>query len=251
MDGISSVMALLVIAISGSLLFWLRYRILGGRAVEIRPLKVFAALRRPVGPSVESGRRIHFGVGRASLAGDASPTSVAALLGLDYLAKDAAANDVPPITTVGDGTLLLGSQDSLRHAYARAGRQGGFSPQMARFVASGTDAMAYAGGVSDILNREGVGSNLMMGRFGSEVSIILEAAYRENMEQVIGTDDPVALAIAASSTEDILLGEELYAAGAYLEGTAAQLASLQLQDIMRIIVIVGILLAALINLVVG
>ena len=62
---------------------------------------------------------------------------------------------------------------------------------------------------------------------------------------------PTSLAVAAAVTEDLLLGEEMFAAGAYLHGEPAQIASLQLQDILRVIAIAGLLLAALINLVVA
>ena len=94
-------------------------------------------------------------------------------------------------------------------------------------------------------------SNMLIGRFGAEIAILAEAAEREGMDQVIGSDDPTALAIAVLATDKVLLGEELFAAGAYLHGEPAQIASLQLQDILRVLAIVGILLVALINLVVG
>jgi hypothetical protein len=58
---------------------------------------------------------------------------------------------------------------------------------------------------------------------------------------VIGTDNPGALAVAAAVTDHLLIGEELFAAGAYLEGKPAQVASLQLQDLLRLIIILAIL----------
>jgi hypothetical protein len=58
------------------------------------------------------------------------------------------------------------------------------------------------------------------------------------------------MALAVATTDKVLLGEELFVAGAYLQGDPAQVASLQLQDVMRVIAIVGILLAALFNFVV-
>jgi hypothetical protein len=52
-------------------------------------------------------------------------------------------------------------------------------------------------------------------------------------------------------TNKLLIGEELLAAGAYLQGKPAQIASLQVQDMLRVLAAVGIVLAALINLIVG
>jgi hypothetical protein len=71
------------------------------------------------------------------------------------------------------------------------------------------------------------------------------------MDQIVGSDDPVALAIGSAMSDDLLIGEELFAAGAYMTGSASQIASLLIQDILRVIVVVAILLFAFINLLLG
>jgi hypothetical protein len=109
--------------------------------------------------------------------------------------------------------------------------------------------MAYGAGVSEIINKGEFGSNLILGHVGSELAIIAEAADREQLEQIIGSDDLTALAVAMSVTEDLIIGEELYAAAAYLQGEPAHIASLQLQDILRIFIALSILVAAIVNLV--
>jgi hypothetical protein len=48
-----------------------------------------------------------------------------------------------------------------------------------------------------------------------------------------------------------LIGEELFAAGAYLNGTPSQIASLQVQDILRIFAVVVIILVAIFRLITG
>jgi hypothetical protein len=122
---------------------------------------------------------------------------------------------------------------------------------MVEFVASDISPLSYAAGVSDIVQHSNAGSNLLMGRFGAEIGIILEAGGRENMDQIVGSDDPVALAVGSAMSDDLLIGEELFAAGAYLKGSPSQLASLQVQDIMRLIVAAAILLFAIFNLLFG
>jgi hypothetical protein len=146
---------------------------------------------------------------------------------------------------------MLAAQDSLRGAFISAGRPGEYDPNLARFLAGSEFAAAYAAGASDVVNGEKLGSNLLIGHYGPEVAIIAEAGERKELQQVIGSDDPTAMALAVAATDKVLLGEELFVAGAYLQGDPAQVASLQLQDVMRVIAIVGILLAALFNLVVG
>ena len=249
---IESIVAVLLITVVGAiLLHWLRFQVSSGRSVGLRPLPGYIALKKQSGRAVESGRGAHFSLGRASLVSKASPASIAALTALDYLTEDGCASDVPPLTTSGDGTLMLAAQDSLRGAFNSAGRPGEYKPSLARFLAGSEFAEAYAAGASDVVNSEKLGSNLLLGRFGPEVAIIAEAGERKQLQQVIGSDDPTAMALAVTATDKVLLGEELFVAGAYLQGDPAQVASLQLQDVMRVIAIVGILLAAIFNLVVG
>jgi hypothetical protein len=246
-----TVLALLIAILAGAVLFLLTRRIQAGQQVGLRPVRGFQSLTGQVGRAVESGRRVHFSLGRAALNSAASPTSLAALAALDYLARDGCASDVPPIVTVGDGTLLPAAQDQLRGAYSRAGRAGDFSNTMAEFVAPESSPMSYAAGVSYTVQHSNVGSNLLMGHFGPEIGVILEAAGRENTDQIVGSDDPTALAVGAAMSDDLLIGEELFAAGAYLTGSPSQIASLQLQDILRLIVVTAVFLFALINLLLG
>ena len=250
-DLISAIAVLLITGAGAGLLYWLSARIKSGRRVGLRQLEGYEAIRNQSAKSVETGRGVHFSVGRGSLVGTANPTSIAALSALDYLSGEACASDVPPQTTAGDGTLLVAAQDSLRGAYKNAGRSTDYSPLNAQYLAAENQAMTFAAGVSDVVNRGELGSSLLIGRIGVEVAIMTEAAERGNMEQVIGSDDPTALALAITATDKVLMGEEMFAAGAYLHGEPAQIASLQLQDILRIVAIIGILLTALINLVVG
>jgi hypothetical protein len=217
------------------------------RKVTMRPVPGFEAVRDQIGRSVEEGTGVHVTLGRASLVGPASPVSLAALLAFGRLARDASASDVPPMATVGEGTLLLAAQDNLRGAYEAVDRAGDFRNTMTRFLPDADHPMAYAGGVNDLVNRSQLGSSLMLGRFGSELAIIAEAAQRRSLEQVTGSDDPEALAAAYPSADRLLIGEELLAAGAYLEGQPSQLASLQLQDLLRILVMGAIVASAVLG----
>jgi hypothetical protein len=246
-----NILALLIAILVGAGLFLLTRRIQSGQGVGLRPLRGFQTLNNQVGRAVESGRRVHFGLGTAGLDSATSPTSLAALAALEHLAQDGCASDVPPLVTVGAGTLLPAAQDQLRGAYSQANRSQDYANTMVEFVAAAASPMSYAAGVSDTVQHSNAGSNLLMGHFGAEIGLILEAAGRENLDQIVGSDDPVALAIVSVMSDDLLIGEELFAAGAYLKGNPSQLASLQVQDILRLIVGAAILLFAIINLLLG
>jgi hypothetical protein len=170
---------------------------------------------------------------------------------LQKVSQDACASDKPPLVTSGDGTLFVASQDLIRDTYEESGRPASYRSDSSQFVAPENSPMAYGAAVSAIVNRGEHGSNLVLGHIGSELAIITEAADREHLEQIIGSDDLTALAVAMSVTEDVIIGEELYAAAAYLQGEPAHIASLQLQDILRILVALSILIAAIVDLLIA
>ncbi|MCB9007065.1 MAG: hypothetical protein H6656_06850 [Ardenticatenaceae bacterium] len=238
-----------VLVVLALLLFLLTRSVQAGRTTVLRPLPSYDGLTGQVGRAIESGRQVHLTLGQASLIGNGNPTSLSAAAVLDNLAKDGCANGTPPLVTVGDGTLLPLVQGSLQYALAEAGRPGDFDLSLTQFVANNTDPFAYSAGVVALLQQQRVASNIMVGRFGPELAIVAEAANRQNIEQVIGTDDPTALAVATAVTDDVLIGEELFATSAYLEGRPSQIASLQLQDILRWIVVLFILGTAVFQLV--
>ena len=245
----TALITIAVIVILAILLFLLTRRIQAETAFPLRALKGYAGLRNQIGRSIESGSQMHVTLGQASLVSSASPTSVASLSMLDYLAKDSCANATPPLATVGEGTLLPAAQASLYHAYKQAGNTDQFDTTAAQFIASEHDAIAYSGGINSLIHQEKVTSNIVVGRLGAELAIITEAADRKGIEQVVGSDDPTALALATAVTDDVLIGEELLASGAYLQGEPVQLATLQLQDILRWIIALIILITALLQII--
>ncbi len=230
----------LIVLVAVSILLGSR-RLAQREGPALRPLAGYTALKGQVGRAIESASQLHISLGRASLTGGASTTSVAALAVLDRLAEEGCANDTPPITTVGDGTLLPLAENNLRHAAEYANSSTGIPPGTARFIASRNDAFAYAGGVASVIQQEKILGSIMVGHFGQELAIVAEVAARNQVQQIIGSDDPLALAAAVPVTDNLMIGEEMLAAPAYMQGKPAQLASLQLQDILRILISLTIL----------
>lgn len=237
-----------VILITVSLMLIFVRRVRNGVQFGLRALRVPEQLHLQVGRAVESGGLLHLTLGRAALNGPAGPTSVVALQMLDYLAEESCRNSIPPVVTMGEGTLFVAGQDVVRHAYERTGRGQEGSAETALFLASQEFPMTYAAGVSNAYHQENIANTVLLGRFGAEIGIMTEAAVRTGIDQVIGTDDPTAMAVATATTDHVLWGEELFAATAYLEGNAAQLASVRTQDVLRWIVVAAIVIFTLLQL---
>lgn len=235
---------LLVIAIvllTGVLLLVFRRLLITGRPVGLRPLLAYASLKGQIGRAVESGSRLHISLGQAGFTNPANPTTLAGTAVLDHLAREGYENGIPPLASVGEGTILPVAQESLRHAYIEAGSPKGVKLETAEFIAHETDSIAYMGGVSNLIHKQKLISNIMVGQFGPEIAIVSEAAQYHQVDQVIGSDNPLAMAVAYTATPNILVGEELLAAAAYLDRQPGQMARLLTQDVLRWVVVLLIL----------
>ena len=84
-------------------------------------------------------------------------------------------------------------------------------------------------------------STLRIGWFCPEAGLITESAERENVLTIGASDDLAGQSILFASAQDPLIGEELYATGAYLGAGSAHEASLTVQDILRWIIILLLL----------
>ena len=242
-----NIVAFVLIVLCAVVLLYFIRRYQERPAVSLRNIKAYESLQKNISKAVADGETIHISTGRGGLEKTSNPTSLAALSALEKIVEDTTTSNKPPVVTSGDGSLFIATQDTLRDSDDDSKTPREIAAR-AQFIAPDSSPLAYGSGVSDIVNRGEFGSNVVLGHLGPELALITEAAEREKLEQVIGTDDLTALSIAFAATDDVLIGEELYAAAAYLHGKPAHIASLQLQDVLRILVTLGILVAAIVSL---
>jgi hypothetical protein len=241
--GIESAVALLIVLVSVPLLFYALSRVRAGRKPSLRPLPAFDRLSGVSGRAAESGQLLHVGLGTGGISGPQTAISLAGLKVLEHLADQAAACESCLVVTVADPTLLPAAQEVLRQAYARRGKSKVFSPNLVRLLAP--EPAAYAAGVMGILEGENPLANVTIGAFGDEYLLIGETGAKKGIEQVAGTDDPAALAFMYVTAQETLIGEEIFAAGAYLQENAESLAGLMVQDWWRYLVVVFIVAGVL------
>jgi hypothetical protein len=210
-----------------------------------REIPAFARLRKAIGLAVEEGSRLHISLGRGGLT---TPQSAAELAGLEMLRRIAeltSASDRPPIATSGDGAVTILSQDALLSS-EQAALSTGYDATAARLT--GLTPFSYAAGALSVMQDENISANVLMGNFSVEVALLTDTAERENTSTLAGSDNLSAQAILYASAQDPLIGEELYAAGAYIKARPFHTASLTTQDILRWLIVIGILVGALLKL---
>ena len=212
-------------------------------AVSTLPRPGYTQLQEQVGLAIESGRRLHLSLGRGGLERAHTPTSVAAQHAADTLIEASVRSGTPPDMSVGDATLLAPAQDALQTNY-EARRRLDYEPEQVAFVAPHTAPIAYATGTAVLIDHAEIGSTIVLGRVGREMAYLAENNTRQEITQVLGTDDPEGMAVAVAYTASPLLGEELLAAEATLKESPDALAGLQLQNILRWLVVLLLLTTA-------
>jgi hypothetical protein len=211
--------------------------------VNFRKIEAFTKLRRAIGLAVEAGSRLHVSIGQGGVIG---PQGAAAFIGLsilERLAGSASTGDNPPVATAGEGVLGTLSQDTLRGTYQRIGLGEQFDATSGRVT--GLTPFSYAAGVMPLVSDDNTGANVLAGHFGSEVALITDAGGRSDNLTLAGTDSLPAQSVLYATAHEPLIGEELYAGGAYLNAGSMHDASLRAQDILRWALIVVILLGVI------
>ncbi len=252
-------LGVLLLVIFLALFIYFIYRAQVDTTLALRPIAAYDALKQLLARAAEEGRSVHISVGTAGVYQATTADTTAGLYTLDFLADRAAVSAAPPSVTVSDPSALPVVQDVLRRSYERQGYPEEYDARLARLIAPNVpatpaaavagapgSAVAYAAGVMDLLNHERVIANVMVGAFGDEFLLIAEPGAQRNLLQAGGTSNPQVLPFVFTSVSHPLFGEEIYAAGAYLNARRTHIGSLLAQDMMRgilvLIVVLGIVL---------
>jgi hypothetical protein len=240
----SSIVVLLLVL---PILFYLTFRVRAGKAGTLRSIAGLKELPHSIGRSAETGQPLHVSVGVAGVGGATTAETWAGLTVLQELADEAAACDTPLVVTVADPTVLPLAQDVLKRAYIRNGNPDAYDPTQVRFIAP--LPLAYATGVMGLVKREPLTGNVMIGAFGDEYLLIGEVGARQGLHQVVGTTNVTTLPLMYASADETLIGEEVYAGGAYTTALPIQIGSLLTEDWVRWLVILTIIVAAIFKIV--
>jgi len=210
-----------------------------------RRIDAYERLNKSVGLAVENGTRLHISLGRGNLFTTRGASALAGLAMLRKLSERTSLSDRPPIVTTGDASLTILSQDTLQSGYRAAGAEEQYRFSTGRLT--GLTPFSYAAGLVPVTHDENVSTNVFMGDFGAESALLVEAAERENSDLIAASDNISAQSVFYASSQDPLIGEELFAAGAYVGAGAAHEASLTVQDILRWLIIVAIVIGSVLK----
>jgi hypothetical protein len=219
------------------------FALLQGRfPFHFRKISAFSRVRRAVSLVVEDGTRLHVSLGHGNLMTQLGAAAFAGLSLLRRLGETTSLSDRPPIATAGDSVLTLVAQDTLRTAHEAVAVEQPFDMNNGRLA--GLTPFSFAAGVLPTIRDEAVSTNVLVGHFGLEVGLLTEAADRQGATVIAASDNLPAQAVLYATTTDPIIGEELFAAGAYVQAGPMHVASLLVQDILRWLIIIVIIAGA-------
>jgi hypothetical protein len=214
---------------------------------SFRSIEAYNRLNRSVGLAVEDGTRLHISLGRGNLFTARGGSALAGLAMLRRLAERTSVSDRPPVVTSGDASLTILSQDTLQSGYRAAGAEEQYRFSTGRLT--GLTPFSYAAGAIPTIHDEHVSTNIILGDLGAESALLAEASDRENANLIAASDNLSAQSIFYASSQEPLIGEELFAAGAYVGAGTSHEASLNVQDILRWLIILGIIVGIVLKIV--
>jgi len=206
---------------------------------KIRRLSALAALDEVVGRATELGRPVHFTLG----AGRFTPDTFAGFAMLGYLARKCAEYDCPLVITNMQVTVHMATMEIVRAAYQEAGYPDRLRPDTVRFISK--DEFPFVAGALSVIRERKAAASVLLGTCGSASLILVEGAHSAGAFQIAGTDDSDQLPFYFVACEQVLLGEEIYGAGAALGNDPIVRGSFRGQDMLRIFVIITIIGLAL------
>ena len=228
------VLALFSIIIIGAVLSAQR-----GRKLFIRRIPGLTAIDEAVGRATEMGRPMLLSVGLGSI----DIITLQALAILSSIVQTAARYGNRVLLPVADSAILPVAEDAVREAYTAGGRPDAFHPEDVMFLSD--RQFAYAAGVAGLINREQVASMFLFGTFYAEALIMAENGNRVGAIQVAGTPSTTQIPFFIAACDYVIIGDEFYAATAYLTKQPTLLGSLVGQDIVKGILIACIVVGAL------
>lgn len=214
-----------------------------GRKMYVRPIAGINAVDEAIGRATEMGRPILFVPG---LGDPSQVATIAAFTILGRVARRVAEYQTRIIVPNYDPVVMTICQEVVKEAYTAAGRPDDINDRDVYFVTQ--DQFPYTASVNGTMLRERPATNFYMGKFYAESLVLSETGFIAGSIQIAGTDELVQIPFFIAACDYVLMGEELYAASAYLSQEPQQLGTIKAQDWGKVMAILLMIVGALIYL---
>ena len=201
-----------------------------GREIKVRKIAGLEAVNEAVGRATEMGRSCLFVPGILDIN---DIQTVAGLTVLSNVAKTAAKYDAKLEVPTARSLVMTAARETVQGAFLSVGRPDAYNEDNIYYLTD--EQFGYTAGVQGKMVRDKPAACFYMGAFYAESLILAETGNSIGAIQVAGTAMPSQLPFFVAACDYTLIGEEFFAASAYLSGDPEQLGSLKGQDMGKLI----------------
>lgn len=214
------------------LVLYYMYMAQSGRKPFVRRLAGIDAIEEAIGRATEMGRPVLYVPGIQDI--DEMQT-VAGLVILESVARITARYDTPLRVPVAYPIPFTIAQEMVRSGHLNAGRPETYDTNSVTFVSP--QQFAYVAALTGIMLRDRPAAHIYMGSFFAESLMLAETGFSTGAIQVAGTANVHQLPFFVVACDYTLIGEELFAASAYLSGEARLVGGLKGADMLKVAVV--------------
>ena len=218
-----------------------------GKTLWVRKIAGLEAIDEAVGRATEMGRPVLFVTGIQDIN---EIQTLAGLTVLSRVAKTAAEYGAQIEVPTCRSLVMAAARETVESAYLAAGAPDAYQPDKIHYLTD--EQFAFVAGVTGYMVREEPAACIYMGGFYAESLILAETGNHIGAIQVAGTAMPSQLPFFVASCDYTLIGEEFFAASAYLSDDPLQIGSLKGQDYGKffsvLILVIGLFLATTVSL---
>ena len=211
-----------------------------GEEIYMRPIAAMKAMEEAVGRATEMGSSVLYVPGISGLDEIDTISGVIVLGHIAGMTAEYEANlHVPCCVPI----VMEAAKESCREAYLKKGRPDLYNENMVHYVTD--DQFAYAAGVNGIMLREKPAAVFYQGKFYAESLLLAETGSSVGAIQIAGTGSSSQIPFFVTACDYVLIGEEFYAASAYLSGSPEMIGSIKGQDYVKLLcmIFIGIVVA--------
>jgi len=214
----------IILAVLCGLILYRIFSAQRGKLPFIRRIPGLNAIEEAVGRATEMGRPILMipGIGGLDI------VSLQALNIFKSVISAAARFNTPIRLCTTDAPLYGISQELVQDVYRNEGKSELYDPNSVRFLSD--QQFAFAAAVSGLIHREQVAATFFLGAFYAESLIFAETANTVGAIQVAGTTMTTQTPFFVAACDYVIIGDEFYAASAYLSHEPISTGSLVGQD---------------------
>ncbi len=215
-----------------------------GKELFIREIAGLAAVDDAVGRATEMGKPVLYIPGIMDM--DDIQT-IASMVILGRVARKTAEYGSSLLVPTSRSVVMSVAQEVVKEGYIQAGRPDAYNKENIQYLTD--DQFGYAAGVDGIMVREKPAAIFLLGTFYAESLILAETGRSVGAIQIAGTAMPSQIPFFVAACDYTLIGEELFAASAYLSREPKLLGSLKGQDAAKlffmILIVVGVISATI------